>query len=119
MLETAKKAALSPSTVLIYGETGTGKELVAQSIHNASPNRDEPFVAINCAAIPDTLLESTLFGTTKGAYTGAQSAPGLFEQAKKGTLFLDEINSMPMNLQAKLLRVLQEKEISKYELQKR
>lgn len=111
MLEIAKKAALSPSTVLIYGETGTGKELVAQSIHNASPNRDEPFVAINCAAIPDTLLESTLFGTTKGAYTGAQSAPGLFEQAKKGTLFLDEINSMPMNLQAKLLRVLQEKRV--------
>lgn len=111
MLETAKKAALSPSTVMIYGETGTGKELIAQSIHNASPNRDEPFVAINCAAIPDTLLESTLFGTTKGAFTGAQSSPGLFEQAKSGTLFLDEINSMPLNLQAKLLRVLQEKRV--------
>lgn len=110
-LETAKKAAFSPSTVLIYGETGTGKELVAQSIHNAGMGKDRPFVAINCAAIPDSLLESTLFGTAKGAFTGAQNTPGLFEQAGEGTLFLDEINSMPMNLQTKLLRVLQEKTV--------
>ena len=110
-IEMAKKAALTPSTILIYGETGTGKELFAQSIHNASVQRDKPFVAINCAAIPESLLESILFGTTKGAFTGAQSTPGLFEQAGEGTLFLDEINSMPMILQAKLLRVIQERTV--------
>lgn len=108
-IDMAKKAARSSAPVLIYGETGTGKELIAQSIHNAGPNCNKPFVAINCAAIPENLLESTLFGTTKGAFTGAQSMPGLFEQAGQGTLFLDELNSMPMGLQAKLLRVIQEK----------
>ena len=79
---------------MIYGETGTGKELFAQSIHNASRRADDPFLAINCAAIPESLLEGLLFGTEKGAYTGAESRPGLFEQANHGTLLLDEINSM-------------------------
>lgn len=106
--ELAQKAASSLSYVLIYGETGTGKELFAQSIHNASPRAAKPFVAVNCAAIPETLLEGILFGTIQGAFTGAVNRPGLFEQASEGTLFLDEINSMPLSLQAKLLRALQE-----------
>ncbi|MCG8403459.1 MAG: sigma 54-interacting transcriptional regulator [Firmicutes bacterium] len=105
----AQKAAKTDCTVLVYGETGTGKEVLVQSIHNASARRAEPFVGINCAAIPETLLESILFGTVKGAFTGAVSSPGLFEQAGGGTLFLDEINSMSPQLQAKLLRVLQER----------
>jgi arginine utilization regulatory protein len=105
------KASYSTSPVLIYGETGTGKELFAQSIHNKSSNNEQPFLAINCAAIPESLLESILFGTIKGAFTGAQNSIGLFEQAGKGTLFLDEINSMSTDLQAKLLRALQEKSI--------
>lgn len=117
-IATAKRAAFTSSPVLIYGETGTGKELFAQSIHNASVERDKPFVAINCAAIPASLLESTLFGTVKGAFTDAQNTPGLFEQAGEGTLFLDEINSMPLDLQAKLLRVLQEKTIRRIGAQK-
>lgn len=104
----ARKAANTDSNVLIYGQTGTGKELFAQSIHNASNRLKEPFVAINCAALPESLLESILFGTVKGAFTGAVDRMGLFEQADKGTLFLDEINSMPLFLQSKLLRVLQE-----------
>ena len=103
-----KQVAKSDSSVMIYGETGTGKELLAQSIHNASRRKDGSFLAINCAAIPENLLESLLFGTEKGAYTGAERRPGLFEQADGGTLLLDEINSMNMGLQAKLLRVLQE-----------
>jgi arginine utilization regulatory protein len=107
----ARKAALTPFPVLLSGETGTGKELLAQGIHNAGPAGDKPFVAINCAAIPETLLESTLFGTVKGSFTGAQDLKGLFEQAEGGALYLDEINSMPVNLQVKLLRVLQEKKI--------
>lgn len=110
-IEKAKKAAFSHSPVLLYGETGTGKELFAQGIHNAGVFKDEPFVAINCAAIPDSLLESTLFGTTKGAFTGAENSEGLFEHAGNGTVFLDEINSMPPDLQSKLLRVLQEKTV--------
>lgn len=105
----AKKFSQSSFPIMIYGETGTGKELFAQSIHNAGLYSEQPFVAINCAAIPESLLESVLFGTVKGAFTGAESAIGLFEQARKGTLFLDEINSMPVSLQAKTLRVLQEK----------
>lgn len=104
----AKKAANSSSTVLIYGETGTGKELFAQSIHNESSRKDKPFIAQNCAALPESLLESILFGTVKGSFTGAINRPGLFEQANGGTLLLDEINSMGLQLQAKLLRVLQE-----------
>lgn len=94
--------------VMIYGETGTGKEVFAQSIHNASERRDKPFIAQNCAALPDTLLESILFGTSKGAFTGAMENKGLFELADGGTLFLDEINSMPLFLQSKLLQVLQD-----------
>lgn len=108
-ISSARKIAIRPSAVLIYGETGTGKELFAHGIHNASPYAKGPFIAINCAAIPETLLESIIFGTQKGAYTGARETPGLFEQAEGGTLFLDEINSMPKSLQAKLLRVLQDK----------
>jgi arginine utilization regulatory protein len=102
------KAATSTSSVIIYGETGTGKELFARSIHNGSSRRNGAFIAINCAAIPENLLESILFGTTKGSFTGAVDRMGLFEQANNGTLFLDEINSMSYNLQSKLLRVLQE-----------
>lgn len=105
----ARKVATRNSPVLIIGETGTGKELYAHGIHNASLFSAGPFVPINCAAIPDTLLESILFGTVKGAYTGAVDLPGLFEQAKDGTIFLDEINSMANALQAKLLRVIQDK----------
>lgn len=104
----AKTAAKSSSTVLIYGETGTGKELFAQSIHYESNRCNKPFIAQNCAAIPESLLESILFGTVKGSYTGAVNRPGLFEQAHGGTILLDEINSMGLQLQAKLLRVLQE-----------
>ncbi len=104
----ARKAAETDSSVLIEGETGTGKELFAQSIHNESHRREQPFIGINCAAMPDTLLESILFGTAKGSFTGAVDRPGLFEQAQGGTLFLDEINSMSLPLQAKILRVLQE-----------
>lgn len=104
----AKKASRSSSHVLIYGETGTGKELFAQSIHNASSKATNPFIAINCAAIPENLLEGILFGTVKGAYTGSVDRPGLFEQADGGTLLLDEMNSMSFALQSKLLRVLQE-----------
>ncbi|MDN3017922.1 sigma 54-interacting transcriptional regulator [Paenibacillus sp. BSR1-1] len=105
----AQNIAIHNTDVLIVGETGTGKELFAQSIHNHSPRAENPFVAINCAAIPETLLESTLFGTVKGAFTGAANQVGLFEYAKNGTLFLDEINSMPLTLQSKLIRVLQER----------
>ncbi len=111
LIAQCRQAARSNSSVMIYGETGTGKELIAQSIHNASSRANGPFLAINCAAIPENLLESLLFGTERGAYTGAESKPGLFEQANHGSLLLDEINSMNINLQAKLLRVLQDKRI--------
>ena len=107
----ARRLAEKQFPVLVYGETGTGKELFAQGIHNASPVAGGQFVAINCAAIPETLLESVLFGSTKGAFTGATDREGLFEKANGGTLFLDEINSMPITLQPKLLRAIQEKEI--------
>lgn len=99
------------SSVLIYGETGTGKELVAQSIHTSSCRRNKRFVSQNCAAIPGNLLESILFGTTKGSYTGAENKPGLFEIADGGTLFLDEINSMEIGVQAKILKAIEEKQI--------
>lgn len=105
----ARKIASRYAPVLIVGETGTGKELFAQGIHNASLCSKGPFVPVNCAAIPDTLLESVLFGTVKGSFTGAGDIPGLFEQAENGTIFLDEINSMPLPAQAKLLRVIQDK----------
>lgn len=103
-----KKIANGKGSVFIYGETGTGKELFAHAIHNSSNRADKPFIAQNCAAIPENLLESILFGTTKGSFTGAYDNPGLFEMAEGGTVFLDEINSMPIILQSKLLRVLQD-----------
>ena len=108
---TARKAASSSSPIMIQGETGTGKELFAQSIHNHSPRRKQKYVGINCGAIPHDLLEGILFGTTKGAFTGAIDKPGLFEIAHDSTLFLDEILAMPVDLQAKLLRILQEKRV--------
>lgn len=108
VISRAKRAAQSGSPVLVYGETGTGKELVVQSIHNSSPRGPRPFIAQNCAALPETLLEGILFGTARGAFTGAENRPGLFEVADGGSLFLDEIDAMPLALQAKLLRVLQE-----------
>lgn len=108
LIARCRMIAKSDSPVMIYGETGTGKELLAHSIHNASDRANEPFLTINCAAIPENLLESMLFGTEKGAYTGAERRPGLFEQADGGTLLLDELNSMSMVLQAKLLRILQD-----------
>ncbi|USG65459.1 sigma 54-interacting transcriptional regulator [Brevibacillus ruminantium] len=111
LIDRARRAARTSSPVLIYGETGTGKELFVQSIHQASARRSQPFIAQNCAALPATLLESLLFGTTKGSFTGADDRPGLFELADGGTLFLDELNSMPLDLQAKLLRALQDGEI--------
>lgn len=102
------KAAESSAPVLIYGDTGTGKELFVHAIHNASPRRTKAFIAQNCAALPANLLEGILFGTMKGGFTGAEDRKGLFELANGGTLFLDEINSMPLELQSKLLRVLQD-----------
>lgn len=114
-IETAKLYARVNSTVLLLGDSGTGKELFAQSIHNNSERRDNPFVAVNCAALPASLLESELFGYVEGAFTGARKggSPGLFEMAHTGTIFLDEISEMQPNLQALLLRVLQEKEVTR------
>lgn len=106
--ELSRKTALTDVSVLISGDTGTGKELFVHSIHNASNRRNKPFITENCAALPGNLLEGILFGTIKGGFTGAEDRPGLFELADGGTLFLDEINSMPMELQSKLLRVLQD-----------
>lgn len=109
-----EKVALGNSTVIVYGGSGTGKELVAKAIHYNSPRADRPFIPFNCGAIPETLVESELFGHTKGAFTGAvQSKKGLFEEADGGTLFLDEISTILPSVQVKLLRVLQEKEVMK------
>ncbi len=114
VLELANKVAGSDATLLITGESGTGKEVLAQYIHHQSDRKNKPFVAINCAAIPENMLEAMLFGYQKGAYTGAyKSCPGKFEQAQDGTLLLDEISEMSLPLQAKLLRVLQERVVER------
>ncbi len=111
---TIRKVAPTTSTVLVRGETGTGKELVARALHEASPRKDEPFVRVHCAALPESLLESELFGYEKGAFTGAtQRKPGRIELAHKGTLFLDEIGDISPAVQVKLLRVLQERELER------
>ncbi|RNB80216.1 AAA family ATPase [Brevibacillus fluminis] len=111
MKEKIRKIAVENSPVLIYGETGTGKELVAQAVHSHSLRSAGPFISQNCSAIPNALLESTLFGTVKGSFTGAENRKGLFELADKGTLFLDEINSMDISIQAKILKAIEEKKI--------
>ncbi|MBP7823847.1 MAG: sigma-54-dependent Fis family transcriptional regulator [Pseudomonas sp.] len=114
LLELAARVARSDSTVLITGESGSGKEVLARYLHQQSPRSQGPFIAINCAAIPENMLEATLFGHEKGAFTGAvQSQPGKFELAQGGTLLLDEVSEMPLALQAKLLRVLQEREVER------
>jgi arginine utilization regulatory protein len=112
-VKTTRAAADSNSPIMLIGETDTGKELFAQSIHNESNRGNKPYFALNCAAIPENLLEGLLFGTTKGAFTGAMDKPGILEQANGSTLFLDEVLSMPLVLQAKLLRVLQEKKVQR------
>lgn len=114
LLELSQKVAKSDATVMVLGPSGSGKEVLARYIHDQSARKEQPFVAINCAAIPENMLEATLFGYEKGAFTGAlQACPGKFEQAQGGTLLLDEITEMDLGLQAKLLRVLQEKEVER------
>ncbi len=114
VMEIAKKVADKDVTVMVTGESGAGKEVLVQYIHQQSKRKDKPFIAINCAAIPDNMLEAMLFGYQKGAFTGAyKSSPGKFEQANGGTLLLDEISEMSLGLQAKLLRVLQEREVER------
>lgn len=114
LLRLARRVAQSEATVMLTGESGSGKEVIARYIHNHSARANGPFVAINCAAIPENMLEATLFGYEKGAFTGAyKAAPGKFEQAQGGTLLLDEISEMDLGLQAKLLRVLQERELER------
>jgi two-component system response regulator HydG len=113
VIDLVARVADSQASVIIRGESGTGKEMVARLIHGNSPRKDGPFVAINCAALPETLLESELFGIERGVATGVEARPGKFELAKGGTIFLDEIGDIPPTLQAKLLRVLQEREVEK------
>lgn len=114
ILSVVKKVAPTDATVLLLGESGTGKELIARAIHNLSKRKDGPYIKVNCAALPENLLESELFGYEKGAFTGALSRkPGRFERAENGTIFLDEIGEIPLSIQAKMLRVLQEKEFER------
>jgi two-component system, response regulator FlrC len=114
LVDLARRVALSDCTVLVVGESGTGKEILARYIHRRSPRAGQPFVAVNCAAIPENMLEAMLFGYERGSFTGAHAAhPGKFEQAQSGTLLLDEVTEMPLGLQAKLLRVLQEREVER------
>ncbi len=114
LVDLARRVALSDCTVLVVGESGTGKEVLARYIHRRSPRTARPFVAVNCAAIPESMLEAMLFGYERGSFTGAHAAhPGKFEQAQGGTLLLDEVTEMPLGLQAKLLRVLQEREVER------
>src|ERR687884_216234 len=109
-----QRVATTDTTVLLLGESGTGKELFARAVHHLSPRRDRPFVAINCAAIPETLIESELFGHERGAFTGAtERRPGKFELAAGGTIFLDEIGELPLNVQGKLLRAIEEKVVDR------
>merc|ERR1711988_255976 len=113
LLSLSRRVALTDVTVFINGPTGSGKEVLANYLHEYSPRKNEPFVAVNCAAIPENMLEAILFGHEKGAFTGASNAnKGIFRAAEKGTLLLDEISEMPLSLQAKLLRVLQEKKVT-------
>jgi two-component system, response regulator FlrC len=114
LVDLARRVALSDCTVLVVGESGTGKEVLARYIHRRSPRSGRPFVAVNCAAIPENMLEAMLFGYERGSFTGAHAShPGKFEQAQGGTLLLDEVTEMPLGLQAKLLRVLQEREVER------
>jgi arginine utilization regulatory protein len=113
VLNSARMAASTPSPVMLFGETGTGKELFARAIHNHSARSRKKYTPINCAAIPENLLEGILFGTSKGAFTGAVNKAGLFERTNNGTIFLDEVNSMPVGLQSKILRSIQERKVRK------